>query len=63
MEDNIDLLEDFENLPIEVQQILTKFFEEDNTYDTCARLVDELNEVGYTIDYGLDADPYDLRKL
>ena len=62
MEEN-DLLENYTELPDEVTNILGDFFDKENTYENCEQLVKELNSVGYTIDYGLDAEPHDLRKL
>ena len=35
----------------------------DNTYEDCRKLVDELESVGWTCDYYLDAEPYDLRPI
>lgn len=32
-------------------------------YDGCDLLIQKLNAIGYTCDYGLDASPYNLRKL
>lgn len=58
-----DLFETPELLPNNVQEILNKFSEMDNTYEECEELVSELNQVGYTCDYYLDAVPYDLRKI
>jgi hypothetical protein len=58
-----DLFENPELLPIEVQEILEKYSEMDNSYETCSELVRELNSVGYTCDYGLDAEPFELRKI
>lgn len=57
-----DLFEKYEELPQEVQDILTKYNDVED-YQGCDKLVKELNAVGYTCDYGLDASPYDLRKL
>ena len=62
-ESQIDLLEHHEMLPASVQVILIKFAEQSNDYETCSQLEDDLNAVGFTIDYGLDAEPYNLRKL
>ena len=56
-----DLFETTELLPKEVIDILETF--EDNTYDECRRVQDELETIGYTYDYYLDAQPYNLRKL
>lgn len=58
-----DLFETPELLPQEVQDILSKYAELDETYENCEKLISELNEVGYTCDYGLDAVPYELEKL
>lgn len=62
-ESQIDLLEYHDKLPASVQLILVKFSDQDNDYESCSKLVDDLNQVGFTIDYGLDAEPYNLRKL
>jgi hypothetical protein len=59
----MDLFEQIETLPKEVQAILDKYCDGDNTYDKCAELVAELETVGYTCEYGLDAEPYDLQKI
>lgn len=58
-----DLLEDIDSLPDMVQDILESYSLEDMTYDTCENLQAELHAVGYSIDYGLDAEPFNLRKL
>ena len=59
----MDLFEQHEILPIEVQAILNRHLDGDNTYEKCASLVAELEAVGYTCEYGLDAEPFGLRKL
>lgn len=57
-----DLFETPELIPLDVQAILESFDEESsNTYLELARLVNELEVLGYTFDYGLDAEPYGLR--
>ena len=57
-----DLFETPELIPSEVQAILETFDEESaNTYLELARLVNELEDIGYTFDYYLDAEPYGLR--
>ena len=62
LEDELDLFADYENLPGEVQAILDKHCTGDQTYEDCAALVRDLEAVGYTCDYGLDAEPHSLRK-
>ena len=59
----IDLFEHLELLPIEVLSILDKYSELSDTYDNCRNLVYELEQVGYTCDYYLDAEPFDLRNI
>jgi len=58
----MDLFEHLELLPIEVLSILEKYSQLDETYENCANLVYDLEEVGYTCEYYLDAEPYNLRK-
>ena len=57
----MDLFEQIETLPQEVQAILKKYENGDFTYEECANLVAELEAVGYTCEYGLDASPYGLK--
>jgi hypothetical protein len=44
-------------------RVLNKYSDKDDTYENCSNLVDDLNKIGYTCDYYLDAEPYNLRKL
>ena len=57
----MDLFEVVITLPQEVQDVLNTF--EDETYDECRRLLDELEPLGYTFEYYLDAVPFNLKKL
>ncbi len=56
-----DLFETPELIPDEIQTILRKYALDDCTYLNCQELQDELEYVGYTIDWGLDAEPINLR--
>jgi hypothetical protein len=60
-----DLFETPELIPSEVQAILESFNEDEctNDYLDLERLTNELEEIGYTLDYGLDAEPYGLRPI
>lgn len=59
-----DLFEkNFDELPKEVQEVLSNYVYEDFNYESCANLVDDLNSIGYTCEYGLSAEPFGLRKL
>jgi hypothetical protein len=59
--ESIDLFEHYEALPMELQKLLIQFSE--NNYKKCERLLIESEKLGYTFDYGLDAEPYNLRVL
>jgi len=61
--ERIDLFENIETLPKEVESVLNKHAECENDYESCANLVKELNAVGYTCEYYLDAEPFGLRKM
>jgi len=59
-----DLFNNIESLPQDVQSVLEKYQEDwEDTYENCANMQDELEELGYTFDYYLDATPYNLRKM
>ena len=62
-DDMKDLFEDYENLPISVLKILEKHENSEQDYASCEQLVKELNAVGYTCEYYLDAIPYNLQKI
>jgi hypothetical protein len=63
MEDFKDMFAHYDELPTEIKEVLDKYAEMDNTYENCGNLVDELEVLGWTCEYGLDAEPYDLRQL
>jgi hypothetical protein len=59
-----DLFETPELIPQDVQAILETFNEDTpNTYEELNRLTNELEVIGYTFYYYLDADPYGLRPV
>lgn len=58
-----DLFEFQENLPIEVREIIFQFENSNLSYEDCKIFVCELEKVGYSCEYGLDASPYNLKKL
>lgn len=58
-----DLFENPENLPEEIQNLINRFSEMDNTYKNCKMLFDKCQKLGYTFEYGLDAIPYGLKKI
>ena len=60
----MDLFADHEKLPQHVQDILEKHGEDwDDSYDNCRAMLKDMEAVGYTFEYYLDAVPYDLRRM
>lgn len=57
-----DLFSTPELLPVNIQTIIEKYGECD-TYEQCAEMQTELEANGYTFDWYLTSEPYNLRKL
>jgi hypothetical protein len=64
-EDGVDLFEDYDNIPSNVQKVLDKYSDafEDGDYRKLEKANNELKKIGYTFEYGLDGQAYDLRKI
>ena len=58
-----DLFETPELITNEVQLVLESFNEDIDSYQELDRLLAELEPLGYTFDYYLDAEPYGLRPI
>jgi len=69
MEDGgeIDLFEQYEKQPKELAEIVERYEERyldgDMDYQDTNRFLKEVNEIGYTFDYGLDNEPFGLKKM
>jgi hypothetical protein len=65
--EEIDLFEQYDLQPAKVRKITNKYAkkyeEEGSSYELNKKMLAELNKVGYTFDYGLDGDPFNLRKI
>ena len=63
----MDLFEDYELIPEELKAVCDKWqqkaMDEGLDYNDCAIFQEECEAIGYTFDYGLDADPFDLRAI
>lgn len=44
-------------------ELLKAFERNENTYQVCSELEAALNTLGYAIDWGLDAEPFHLRRI
>lgn len=64
-EDGVDLFEDYENIPPKLQEVLDKHQEafENGEYRDLEKALKEVNSIGYTFEYYLDGQAYDLRKI
>jgi len=60
---NEDLFENPEFLPKKVQDLIYDMGDGTYDYRDLRKLQKKLEKLGYTFDYGLDAQPYDLRKI
>lgn len=59
-----DLFETPELIPPNVQQVLESFNDDSgNEYYELDSILTEIETIGYTFDYYLDADPYGLRPI
>lgn len=59
-----DLFESPKVLPKKVMAIIKKYADlYPLSYHLCDAMIDELNAVGYTCSYGLDAEPFQLNKI
>lgn len=59
-----DLFEHFEFLPDGVRKVILEYFNENvHSYEKSNKLIDDLKPFGYTCQYGLDAIPYNLKKI
>jgi hypothetical protein len=63
--EGIDLFEDYENIPADVQDILDRYSEdfEDGNYSGMEEALMQLESIGYTFDYDLNGIAYDLRPI
>lgn len=57
-----DLFHTPDLIPDNVLEVLDQL-EQGESYELCAKVNNELKTLGYTFDYGLDAMPYNLRKI
>ena len=67
LEEEIDLFAEWETLPQNIQDLIdklnNKLEESGNRYTMLADMLAEFEAEGYTFDYGLDAEPFMLKKL
>jgi hypothetical protein len=62
----VDLFEYRDEMPYKVKVIVDRYedeYGEDITYEALLQMQEDMENVGYTFDYGLDAIPYGLRPI
>lgn len=62
--EQIDYFEQYELLPQEVQDLIMDFgMVNECTYVSCRKLIADLEKLGWTCDYDLSGEPFDLKPL
>jgi hypothetical protein len=66
-ESEIDLFEHPDQQPDELRVITDEYsykfaVGESDPYELCRNFLSEVQELGYTFEYGLDGEPYELRR-
>lgn len=56
-----DLFNQIELLPLEVQNVLNEFSSKDANIDSCRELNEALEPLGYSCDYDLSGQPFNLQ--
>jgi len=64
-EEGVDLFEDYDNIPPKLQAVLDKYEYafQDGDYRDLEKALKAVNAMGYTFEYYLDGQAYDLRKI
>ena len=55
--------EEYDNLPEPVKDIVDSWDDNKELYGECRRIQKELEEIGWTCDYGLSGEVYDVVKM
>lgn len=62
-DEGVDLFEDYDDIPANVQKILQKYDFEEADYRILEKAKKDVEKIGYTFEYSLDGTAYDLRKI
>ena len=58
-----DLFNNWDELPNELKEIFNSHSSEQGNYESCEKLLKEIEPLGYTFQYGLDGEPFGLKKI
>jgi hypothetical protein len=62
----LEALDGFKNpdlVPAKVNELIENFVETQGDYEACREILQDVQQEGWTFDYGLDGIPYHLRKM
>lgn len=60
----IDLFENYDEIPSNIKNIFESYEPENGlSYTDCRNMQAEIEAAGYTFEWGLDAEPFGLRKI
>ena len=60
----IDLFEQYDQQPPELKKVVDFWQQkEELTYQDCRDFLSDVEAIGYTFDYGLDAMPFELKPI
>jgi len=54
---------EYEDFPNEIKVIVDSYDDNENLYEECARIKSELEQIGWTCDYGLSGEIYDVKQI
>lgn len=55
--------QEYNNLPQDIKDVVDSWDDNKDIYAECRRIRSELEQMGWTCDYGLDGEVYDVRKV
>ena len=62
-----DLFKNYEEQPVELKAICDKWLENEQSdglsYQDCKMFLKEVESIGFTFEYGLDAEPFNLKPI
>ena len=53
--------QEYNNLPQDIKNVVDSWDDNKDLYAECRRIRSELEQMGWTCDYGLDGEVYDVR--
>jgi len=54
---------EYEDFPNEIKVIVDSYDDNENLYEECARIKSELEQIGWSCDYGLSGEVHDVKQI